>query len=79
MGCSLRPLSSYAAARYPLATSYGRLSAPPAKCHFFIAVKDGSRNPSPVQDYRYINDTFIGTAEDLFVIGQNNGIPTVAW
>jgi hypothetical protein len=55
------------------------LSAPPAKCHFFIAVKDGSRNPSPVQDYRYINDTFIGTAEDLFVIGQNNGIPTVAW
>jgi hypothetical protein len=51
----------------------------PAKCDFFIAVKDGSRNPSPVQDYRYTNDTFIGTAEDLFVIGQNNGIPTVAW
>jgi hypothetical protein len=51
----------------------------PAKCHFFIAVKDGSRNPSPVQDYRYINDTFIGTAEDLFVNGQNNGMPTLAW
>jgi hypothetical protein len=47
----------------------------PAKCLFFIAVKDGSRDPSPVRDYRYINDPFIGTAEDLFVIGQNNGIP----
>src|SRR5260370_11231343 len=27
--------------------------------------------PSPVQDYRYINDTFIGTAEDLFVTGAS--------
>jgi hypothetical protein len=26
---------------------------------------------------RYNNDTFIGTAEDLFVSGQNNGVPTV--
>jgi hypothetical protein len=68
-----RPLS----ARYPLATSYGRLSATRAKCHFFIAVKDGYRNLSPVQDNHYINDTLKGIAEDLFVIGQNNGIPTV--
>jgi hypothetical protein len=47
-----------------------------SNCTFHAGV-NGIEDTQSAGGNRYMNDTFIGTAEDLFVTGQNNGIPTV--